>query len=217
MSWGEQGEVGVGRYDSGHKEATRQRLIDCAGRRFKEAGFDGAGIAALVGDAGLTNGAFYGHFTSKDDLIATVVAQQLGHSAAHIESLPDGVDSTRAFLRSYLSTGHRDDVAGGCPSAALLDEIPRRDHVTRVAYTEGVQSIVAAIAARLDPTDPSAGIDRALGIYAVLVASLQIARAVTDPDLSERVLASAYENALALAMAQHAVDVSPDQKNQVAR
>ena len=58
------------RYGPGHKEATRQRLIETAGRRFKSDGFDGSGIATLVADAGLTNGAFYGHFASKDDLIA---------------------------------------------------------------------------------------------------------------------------------------------------
>ena len=65
------------RYASGHKAATRQRLIETAGRRFKRDGIDGSGIATLVADAGLTNGAFYGHFSSKDGLVAAVVAQQL--------------------------------------------------------------------------------------------------------------------------------------------
>src|SRR5437764_1463194 len=67
----------VARYGAEHKEATRRRMIDTAGRRFKRDGIDGSGIATLVADAGLTNGAFYGHFASKDDLIATVVTDQL--------------------------------------------------------------------------------------------------------------------------------------------
>lgn len=189
------------RYGSEHKVATRRRLLECAGRRFKEDGFDGAGIATLVGDAGLTNGAFYGHFASKEDLIACVVAQQLSQSVSGIESLPEGAAGTKTFLSSYLSASHRDDVAGGCPSAALLDEIARRDDATRAAFTDGVRAIVEAIAARLNPADPSAATDRALGVYGLLVASVQIARAVTDPELSERVLASAFDNALTLASA----------------
>lgn len=205
----------MARYDSGHKDATRQRLIECAGRRFKVDGFDGAGIAALVGDAGLTNGAFYGHFSSKDDLIAAVVAQQLNASAANIESLPSGSGGTLEFLRAYLSVEHRDNPAEGCPSAALLDEIPRRDDATRTAYTAGVEAIITAIAARLSPGDPSAATDRAVGIYAVLVGSLQIARAVNDPAMSERILASAYDNALTLSAAQPAQDQQLNRTDEV--
>ena len=65
------------RYGKEHKQATRQRIIEAAGRRFKRDGIDGSGISTLMTDAGLTNGAFYTHFTSKDDLVATAVADQL--------------------------------------------------------------------------------------------------------------------------------------------
>jgi AcrR family transcriptional regulator len=67
----------MARYSPEHKEATRRRMIEAAGRRFKSDGIDGSGIATLVAEAGLTNGAFYGHFASKDDLVASVVTQQL--------------------------------------------------------------------------------------------------------------------------------------------
>ena len=72
----------MARYGPEHKEATRRRMIETAGRRFKSDGIDGSGIATLVADAGLTNGAFYGHFRSKDDLVASVVAQQLDDQVA---------------------------------------------------------------------------------------------------------------------------------------
>src|SRR4051794_26082929 len=113
----------MARYAPEHKDATRRRMIESAGRRFKRDGFDASGIASLVGDAGLTNGAFYSHFSSKDDLITTVVAAQIGAQAARLEGLPVGPESVEAFLREYLSPEHRDDPASGCPSAALLDEI----------------------------------------------------------------------------------------------
>lgn len=91
------------RYRPEHKEATRRRLIEAAGRRFKSDGIDGSGIATLVADAGLTNGAFYNHFASKDDLIATVVAAQLTDQAAVIDALPVGPASMQTYLRQYLS------------------------------------------------------------------------------------------------------------------
>ena len=67
----------VARYGKEHKDATRRRIVEAAGRRFKRDGIDGSGIATLMADAGLTNGAFYAHFDSKDDLVATTVADQL--------------------------------------------------------------------------------------------------------------------------------------------
>src|SRR5438270_5004941 len=70
-------EVAVARYGKEHKEATRRRIVEAAGRRLKRDGIDGSGVAALMADAGLTNGAFYAHFASQEDLGATAVADQL--------------------------------------------------------------------------------------------------------------------------------------------
>ena len=76
------------------RQATRQRIIDTAGRRFKRDGIDGSGIATFMADAGLTNGAFYAHFDSKDDLVATVVADQLHKQADNYSSAPGQLDSS---------------------------------------------------------------------------------------------------------------------------
>jgi TetR/AcrR family transcriptional repressor of nem operon len=67
----------MARYGKAHKQATRGRIVEAAGRRLKRDGIDGSGVATLMADAGLTNGAFYAHFDSKDDLVATAVADQL--------------------------------------------------------------------------------------------------------------------------------------------
>jgi TetR/AcrR family transcriptional repressor of nem operon len=193
----------MARYSPEHKEATRRRMIETAGRRFKSDGIDGSGIATLVADAGLTNGAFYGHFSSKDDLVASVVAQQLEDQVAVVNSLPAGLASVERYLRDYLSPAHRDDLAGGCPSAALLDEIGRCDPAVREAYTAGASAMIRAIARHLDDGDPERSEQRAIGLFSLLVGSLQAARAVTDPDLSDRMLAAAYAHAVALATAPH--------------
>lgn len=192
----------MARYAPEHKEAVRRRMIEAAGRRFKADGIDGSGIATLVADAGLTNGAFYGHFASKDDLVATVVADQLEAQVAQVNALPAGLASIEVFLREYLSPAHRDDRAGGCPSAALLDEIGRCDDATRQAYTAGAQAMVAAIARHLGPGDPDAVHQRAIGLFTLLVGALQTARAVTDPEVSAQILAATYRNAMALASEQ---------------
>ena len=98
-------------------------------------------------------------------------------------------------MRDYLSIRHRDDPGTGCPSAALLDEIGRRDDAVRDSYTEGMQSIVDVVATHLSPHDPSAARTTALGLYTVLVATMQLARAVSDRELSDDLLESGIRNA----------------------
>src|SRR5437764_13258471 len=118
------------RYGKDQKQVTKQRILQAAGRRFKQDGIDGAGIAAVISDAGLTNGAFYAHFASKEDLVANVLADQLRTHRQSLDSQPADRAGLEAFVRSYLSPEHRDQSADGCPSAALLDEIARRPAAT---------------------------------------------------------------------------------------
>ncbi|MBX9638904.1 MAG: TetR/AcrR family transcriptional regulator [Mycobacteriaceae bacterium] len=186
------------RYDAEHKAATRRRIIETAGRRFKQDGIDGSGVAALMSDAGLTNGAFYAHFESKDDLVANVVADQLATQRAVLASLPAGRAALEEFVRGYLAPHHRDDPSTGCPSAALLGEIARCDDAAKESYTEGMQSIVDVIATHLSPRDPSAARTTALGLFTVLVGTMQLARAVSDRKLSDDLLESGIRNAFVL-------------------
>src|SRR3989337_2745781 len=111
------------RYGKDQKPATRQRIVEAAGRRFKEDGIDGAGVAAVMFEAGLTNGAFYGHFASKEDLVANVLADQLRAQRHSFDAQGPDRAGLEAFIRSYLSPQHRDQCAAGCPSAAPLAEI----------------------------------------------------------------------------------------------
>jgi TetR/AcrR family transcriptional repressor of nem operon len=186
------------RYGKDHKQATRQRIIEAAGRRFKEDGIDGAGVAAVMSDAGLTNGAFYAHFTSKEDLVANVLADQLRAQRQSFASQPSDRAGLEAIIRTYLSPQHRDQCADGCPSAALLDEIVRRPSATRQVFTDELLGIADDIAARLDPTDAEAARIDALTLFGFVIGTLQVARALTDRDLSDRLLARGVETALML-------------------
>jgi TetR/AcrR family transcriptional repressor of nem operon len=187
-------EVTVARYTAEHKNETRNRILETAGRRFKRDGIDSSGIAAIMSDAHLTNGAFYAHFKSKDDLVANVVADQMLRWQAALGSSSDRAE-LEGFVREYLSPQHRDHPETGCPSAALLDEIGRCDKATRRVYTQAMRDFVDMVATRLSPEDPSSARSDAIGLFTILVATLQLARAVTDRALSDDILASGITNA----------------------
>ena len=186
------------RYGKDQKEATRQRIVEAAGRRFKADGIDGAGVAAVMSDAGLTNGAFYGHFTSKEDLVANVLADQLRAQRQSLDAEARDRAGLEAFIRSYLSPEHRDQCADGCPSAALLDEIARRPAATRQVFTDELMGVINDIASRLDATDVDAARTNALTVFGLMVGTLQLARALTDRDLSDQLLAQGVEAAVKL-------------------
>ena len=183
----------MARYGKEHKQATRRRIIETAGRRLKRDGIDGSGIATLMADAGLTNGAFYAHFDSKEDLVASTVADQLREQRERY-----GGQSLEEIVRRYLSIQHRDDTQGGCPSAALLDEIARSSDAVKRAYTDGQQAIIDEVAGRLAPDDPQSARGQTLGVFALMVGTLQVSRALADRRLADDVLEQGIQNALAL-------------------
>jgi TetR/AcrR family transcriptional repressor of nem operon len=186
------------RYSKDHKQATRQRILEAAGRRFKQDGIDGTGVAAVMSDAGLTNGAFYAHFASKEDLVANVLADQLHGQRQSLDAETSDRAGLEAFVRSYLSPQHRDQCADGCPSAALLDEIARRPAATRQVFTDELMSVIDEIASRLDATEAQAARTNALTLFGLMLGTLQLARALTDRDLSDQLLARGVETAMRL-------------------
>jgi AcrR family transcriptional regulator len=187
------------RYAKEHKHETRQRIIATAGRRLKRDGIDGSGVATLMKDAGLTNGAFYAHFASKDSLVASAIADQLhtlnANIVAQAEPGPAGLEQ---IVRWYLSAHHRDNPGDGCPNAALLDEIGRCAEATRQVYTDGVLVVIDGLAARLAPHDPPSARVKALSLLGMLVGTLQLSRALTDRQLADELLEQGIRNALAL-------------------
>jgi TetR/AcrR family transcriptional regulator, transcriptional repressor for nem operon len=191
-------EERVVRYGKQHKQATRQRILETAGRRFKRDGIDGSGIATIMADAGLTNGAFYAHFASKQELVATAVADQLRNQRESLGTLAPGRAGVEQYVREYLSVQHRDNPDDGCPSAALLDEIGRCTQATKRAYTDGLLAMVDDIAARLAPHDPPSARTKTLSVFALMVGTLQLSRALADRQLADQVLEQGIHNALAL-------------------
>jgi AcrR family transcriptional regulator len=151
-----------------------------------------------MSDADLTNGAFYAHFASKEDLVANVLADQLRAQRQNFDSQAPAREGLEAFIRAYPSPQHRDQSADGCPSAALLDEIARRPATTRQVFTDELLSTADDVAARLDRTDAEAAREDALTILGFMIGALQLARALADRDLSDQLLARSREAALKL-------------------
>ena len=183
----------MARYGRDHKQATRRRIIDVAGRRLKRDGIEGSGIATLMADAGLTNGAFYAHFDSKEDLIANTLAGQLREQRESFSTM-----SIEQIVRSYLSVEHRESPEVSCPSSALLDEIGRSTDTTKRAYTDGLLGVIDNVAARLAPEDPRSARVRTLSVFALMVGTLQVSRALADRQLASEVLEQGIQDALAL-------------------
>ncbi|TPI33048.1 TetR/AcrR family transcriptional regulator [Mesorhizobium sp. B3-2-1] len=185
------------RYEKGRKDASRSRIMEVATQRFRGDGIAASGLASIMSDAGLTNGAFYPHFPSKAVLVQECVAAALeGQSGQIAQALASGGLATA--IDAYLSTQHRDNPGTGCASAALLPEIAREQPETRQLYTERLMTLVRQVSAALPPHtgDPEAV---AFGIFATLIGTLQLARAVEGTDLSDRILAAGADAARSLA------------------
>lgn len=168
----------------------RERIVEVAARRFRELGFEGIGIADLMKDAGLTHGAFYGHFASKDDLIAEASAlaleQSLERWTAVAERAPG--DPLSAIAGAYLTRAHRDAPGTGCLVAALGSDVSRQKPSVRHAVTDTVRSGLAALARLVPGRSTTARRQKAIGTYATMVGAMVLARAVDDPGLSQEIL-----------------------------
>ncbi|PAP97201.1 TetR/AcrR family transcriptional regulator [Mesorhizobium wenxiniae] len=174
------------RYEKGRKDASRQRIMDVATERFRSDGIAASGLAGIMGEAGLTNGAFYPHFPSKAALVRESVAAALEVQATQIQELLAGGGPSMA-IDAYLSAEHRDNPGKGCASAALLPEIAREPVETRQVYAEHLLKLVRQVAAELTPDarDPEAV---AFGVFATLIGTLELSRAVNGTELSDRIL-----------------------------
>jgi TetR/AcrR family transcriptional repressor of nem operon len=171
----------------------RERILAVAAKLFREKGFDGSGVADLMGAAGLTHGGFYGHFASKEDLAAQACARTFARSVeAWGRSAGQGPrGALAAIAASYLSVKHRDHPGGGCLLAALGTDVARQGPSVRRVVTEGLLGLIGLLARVVPGRSAAARRERALVTMASLVGALVLARAVDDETLSEEILQAA--------------------------
>jgi TetR/AcrR family transcriptional regulator, transcriptional repressor for nem operon len=187
------------RYEKGHKDATRKHILDVASRRFRKDGIAATGLACIMKDAGLTNGAFYAHFSSKAALVEEVVITSLENfNDEFVSRFGEKGSRLREFIRVYLGTDHRDNPKRGCPTSALVAEIGRAPRPIKKAYTNSIEVFFRLLSEAMDSTDPALARQQGIALFALAVGSLQLARAVTDKHLSEEIMQAGIEVAIKL-------------------
>ena len=164
----------------------RERIIATAARLFRENGFDGVGLDAIMESAGLTHGGFYRHFRSKTELAAEAVAHGLAVSGGRHAALP----SLKALVAGYLSTEHRANRGNGCVIAALGSDMARQDKQVRRALTAHVREQIDRMANWSEGPSAAARRRQAIATLAEIVGALILARAVEDSALSDEILAA---------------------------
>lgn len=172
--------------------ANREALVRTAGRLFRERGIDGVGVAEICKKAGLTHGALYAQFPSKEALAAEALGYGLRRGFELMTATEDGRPANLTdYLDYYLSFDQRDNLAMSCPMAASASEIARQDEVISARFTEGFGQVVDALEATLGDSPIKADRhQRALTIVAAMIGGIAVSRATAkaDPKLSDAIL-----------------------------
>ena len=163
--------------------AHRQKILDESGKILRERGVAGLTVNDVMQAAGLTHGAFYGHFKSKDDLIAATVAHVLGLSK---DVIP--FETISKYAEAYLTEDHRDRLATGCQFAALSTEAVRESPEVRHTLTEGVRQLLARFERTAPGSTHKARRRAAIAGWSEMLGGLILARLVDDPALSKEIL-----------------------------
>lgn len=167
----------------------RELIVDTASRLFREKGFDGVGVDAIMQGAGLTHGGFYRHFGSKDDLAAEALARALERSVERQAQYSD----LSALVSGYLSEGHCADRGNGCAVAALGGDTARQGDAVRRGITAHVHGQIDRFVGLLRGGSKARRRRRAIATLAGMVGGMVLARAVADEALAKEILATVRE------------------------
>jgi TetR/AcrR family transcriptional repressor of nem operon len=174
-------------------EENRQTVINVASRLFREHGFDGIGLKDLMKGAGLTQGAFYKQFASKDDLAAQASERAFESGirrwSAAVEANPK--DPLGAVSALFLSMGHREERADGCPVVALGADAARQGPDVKASFEAGIRKYLELLGRWLGECDGEDSTDKAMAVLSTMVGATVLSRAVNDEHLSKQFLEAA--------------------------
>ncbi|NUQ27581.1 MAG: TetR/AcrR family transcriptional regulator [Acidobacteriaceae bacterium] len=169
------------RYPAEETAAKHERIVKEASRLFRERGFENVTVSEVMKAAGLTHGAFYAHFNSKEELQEAAVAYGQAISAGRVRSHGATKKGLKAFAARYLSARHRDNPGDGCTMVSLAQEVAHSTPEIKAAFEQGLEEILSANS-----------VDRKEAIFqtAALLGGVVLARAVKDPRFSDEILES---------------------------
>ncbi|MFG3597149.1 TetR/AcrR family transcriptional regulator [Bradyrhizobium sp. RDI18] len=173
----------------------RETVINVASRLFRERGFDGIGLKDLMKGAGLTQGAFYKQFASKEDLAVEASRRALESASrrwsdAAAENPDDPLGAVIAF---YLSADHREEKMDGCPIVALGSDAARQGADVKAAFEAGIKAHLEVLGRFIAETDGEESKRKAMAILTTMVGAVTLSRVVNDPDLAQAFLDAAVE------------------------
>jgi TetR/AcrR family transcriptional repressor of nem operon len=182
------------RYDADHKQRSRERVIAEAAKAIRCDGPQAISVAGVMGAAGLTHGAFYAHFDSRDALLLAGIERMFEEGRARVlAETSKGVSAKAAltnYIGFYLSRSHRDTRTAGCPLPFLAAEAPRLNEAMRERYAQGVQALTGALADLLREMAHPEPDDTAASVLAEMVGAVSLARAEPDSERSYAILSA---------------------------
>lgn len=175
-------------------EENRDRVIDVASRMFRQHGFDGIGLKDLMKGAGLTQGAFYKQFASKEDL-AAIASRRAMESATRRWSAAanDSADPLEAVMAFYLSSDHRGEKAEGCPLVALGSDAARQSAEVRQPFEDGIRAHFEVLNELTGDSKSSEPGSKAMAILSLMVGAVTLSRIMEDATMSQGILDAAAD------------------------
>ncbi len=188
------------RYKAGQKDETRGRVLAAAGRGFRRHGYAGIGVDGLARAAGVTSGAFYGHFPSKESAFEAVLAAGLEGLRASIERrrTSEGEGWVERYIDLYLDDRRTCDLADGCALQTLTPEVARGGDAARAAFEAGMTRVAAEVAAGLTRVPETEREARAWALLSLLAGAVTVARGMADPEMGRKVADGARATAKAM-------------------
>jgi len=179
------------------KEATHERIVEVAARAIRRSGYGGTGVADIMKEAGLTHGAFYAHFPSREAMLAEAADRAGAESveaSAKIAAVTPRRQALPVLVRAYLSKAHIENAEVGCPVAALGSEMPRQAPEVRRAATRRIKEMIDVVSRQSPDWGQRGAHEHALVTVATMVGALMLARAVDEPALSEAIRKAALNH-----------------------
>lgn len=186
-----------GKSTPGRKEATHERIVQAAARAIRRSGYDGAGVAGIMKESGLTHGGFYAHFDSREGMLAEAADRAGVDGMERLEQVAAAAPPRKALeamLRAYLSKEHVEGRETGCAIAALGSELPRQSPRVRRAATRRMKEMIDLVARQSPDWGQPGAHERALVTMATALGALVVARAADDPKLASAMREAALKH-----------------------
>ncbi|CAB3719192.1 hypothetical protein LMG3458_03800 [Achromobacter deleyi] len=170
------------------KKASRDRILEAASRQLCEHGLDSVSVGDVMKAAGLTKGAFYAHFESRDALLAEAATRSMQAGQSKLDRLFEGgrVPSLQVLVDVWLDPEHVRNPSAGCGVCALAGEGRHAGAPVQAVIARQFEQNVAQFAAALG--GGAQATDRAAAIFTAIVGAVSLARAVGDEALAARIL-----------------------------